>query len=199
MFGLAPLAGAPIAALGGDRATIALPAAYTATFTAILTGAADALPDLPLPMSYLTVRLRPGVADSVASLTIPGADLYSGVASRPNGQVKITFTYTDQDGFSNSFLWFTGAVTDTRTDEGSQSDTLSIEATTQLGTNENKLARSLGGAEYRAFYSSARRFRAAFDPVLLPDDTAVVGAESFIVGGITASVSPDAIQFEVSE
>jgi len=167
-------------------------------YKATLTGAADSLADLVLPISSLQTRLRTGTP-SFVSITIPGGETYAaGIAARSNGAVVIERGVRFGDG-SVQFVEIARVnLDDIRDDGGGRNRSITIIGHATVTESVPK-TRTLQNASMRSSSWSGRRFRASLDMNLRPGDTAIINGEAIVVGLITHSVSPLGELMEISE
>jgi hypothetical protein len=179
--------------------TPSVPAAVDVIYRLTLTGAADALADVVLPMASFQSRLRDGTPSYLAVNIPNGADYISAVNARPNGQIVVERGYRFRDTGATQFDEIARVdLDDVRQDEGARSYTLTLDGHRTEATVTPKV-RAIGGASYRNVVSGKRRYRASPDNFLRPGDTVEINAESFTVGLITLSVSPSIERMEIAE
>lgn len=175
------------------------PVAVDVIYRLTLTGAANALSDIVLPMASFQSRLRNG-EPSYLSVNVPnGAAWITAINARQNGQLVVERGYRFRDTGATQFDEIARVnLEDVRQDEGARSYTLTLDGHRTEATTTPKV-RAISGANYRNVVSGKRRYRASPDNFLRPGDTVQINAESFTVGLITLSVSPSIERMEIAE
>ena len=162
-----------------------------------LTGDADSLSDLVLPMSSFQARRRSG-EPTYLSVVIPGTTYKSDIESRSNGQMVITCRYTlvGQDARDAEIMRVD--YEEVREDEGGRNQSLTL--TGRITESFVSKTVTLLDATYKRDNDGDLNYRCnTVDPFLNPGDTAEYGGDSFTVGLITISVSVEAQSMEVAE
>ena len=86
---------------------------------------------------------------------------------------------------------------DVRTDEGSQSTSITLEG--HRTTTYSAKAVSLTGSSYKNIADGKTRYRCAPDLYLRPGDTVTVNGDTFTADNISIAISVDSQTMEVSE
>lgn len=172
-----------------------VPRVVRSFYRCILTGA----PDVTLPISSFQYRLRDG-DPSYLSVVVPnGAQWAAEIDARSNGQI-VLYKGTEDDSGNQNLVEIARATLETvRPDEGarSYSTTLTGHRTTSA-TSPKTL--TISNVSYRNVEGGKRRFRSQdIAEFLAPGDTAVIGAESIVVGEISTAVGDQYSQQEIVE
>lgn len=167
-------------------------------YTLILTGAADGLSDLVLPMSSFQGRLRSG-SPSYLSVVIPAAAQYSdAIDARPNGQLVVSRGDRWTDGLIQVTEIARVNLETIRLDQGARSSSATLSGHRQT-TNSAPKTVTLGGAQVKSVAGGLRRYRCALDNDLRAGDTAEINGESFAVREISYTVGPTLSFMEIAE
>lgn len=165
-----------------------------------LTGAADGLADVTLPISSFQARKRTDQRDYL-SVVVPGIAYADAIASRSNGEIYIEMAYL-LDGVESVREEIIRADLETiNVSEGTQSRSISLSGYGD-GTMPARAA-SIQGSNYKATYSGSLSFRfPQADPYLNPGDALTVldTGDSLTVDQITYAISARGAKFmEVRE
>lgn len=172
------------------------------TYSAILTGAPDSLPDLTLPPpSSLTAYLRSG-EPSYYSLVLPGdaaLALVDDMSERPNGEVVVTRTIRYLDGSQDAAELLRYNVDAPRYDIGPNNRSVTLSGTKQT-TNSTPQTRPITLVHQRTKQANGGRvWRASMGNTVNPGDTATYAGESFQVDQVALSISPREQYMEIRE
>jgi hypothetical protein len=191
------IAGGAIAAPAGSRLSILLRYPRTEYYTLVLTGAPDSTTDITLPMSSFQVRLRHGTPTYVSAV-IPGVSQAAAVLARPNGKIRITYVALYLDGTSDSLQFAEAGLSEIRTDEGGNNQSISL---TGYQTNRNEAPKTitLTDVSYWALSGGKHQARAGYDPNIQPGDTVTCSRGSFVVADVALSASTSGLQMQLSE
>jgi hypothetical protein len=161
------------------------------TYTCVLTGSADGLSDLTLPISTFQARHKDD-ASSYGAITVPaGAQYADAIAARPNGEIVVTW---HQGTLDEEALRF--PPDDIRLDRGASSSTLSISGNYDAAARDPKLF-TLTDVSYIATSSGSTRYRAAGRGDLRPGDFTYYGGTYSEVSEVVWSVSVGATTMEL--
>lgn len=161
-------------------------------YTLHLTGDADGLPDLALPLHTFQCRHRDG-GSSYGHVSVPnGAAYIDGIEARPAGDLVVTYYQGDVSEIVMQFR-----PTYIRLDEGGRSASVTMSGNFSAGDRAAKRF-SLLGVSYRSYQTSAIRYRAAPRGDLRPGDIARYRDDSRVVREIAWSVGPGMAQMEVT-
>lgn len=160
-------------------------------FVATLTGAADALPDVALPLSSLRVTHRDATSSSFSAV-VPSLDWITAIQDRPNGQLVVDVYEGDQDT-----ELMRGSIYSLRFDQGGTSQSISLSgAPSQADPPE--ATHTLAGVSYRAWTDAGeRRLRAAPLPALRAGDTVIDEGQSYLVDTVTWTAKATANSLQV--
>lgn len=168
-------------------------------YRAALTGAADGVADLELPLKSFQIR-RDQYRVYVAAV-VPGVDrLEAGIAVRPNGSLLIERIYRYADGRSESFVLIEAPFESLRTDAGAQAGVTGTLTGLAVGGAASHQTVSVYDPVYRAMDSDgSRRIRCRPDPRLRRGDTAVIGAETLTVASIVMMIDANSAVMEIGD
>ncbi|MBN1664832.1 MAG: DUF2341 domain-containing protein [Deltaproteobacteria bacterium] len=165
------------------------------TYECILSGEADGLDDLLLPISSFQARLKSG-DPSFMSVVVPGTDYASDITVRANGDLTTYIVKSVGESRVREKI-MTVDLEDIRLDKGSDSQSITLSGH-RTHTYETKTV-NFDSIFYEAQYSGKRRYRLPPDLYLRPGDTAVVNGEPVTVDMITWAVSPLSFMMEIAE
>ncbi|KKM27866.1 hypothetical protein LCGC14_1570430 [marine sediment metagenome] len=161
---------------------------YTARYYFTLTGAADGLADVVIPMSSFQYRLRDDTP-SYLQVIVPGTDSAGAITARSNGDLIIELAYLI-DGVEHYREQLAAVDFESvRTDEGtkSQSIILSGHRTDTWGAQTVTIQ---GRITYRSENNGQIRLRKAVpDLWLRPGDTVIAGDDTFVVGQVMSAMA----------
>lgn len=166
------------------------------TYELVLTGDADGLSDLTVPISSFQARLRSG-DPSFLSVVVPGTAHDAEINARSNGDLVIYMVKTLDSGNIIREEIARATLETIRLDEGEISQSVTLSGHKTL-TFSNK-AVSLSGGSYKAVTNGMLRYRCSPHIYLKPGDTVTVDGSTFIADSITISISVDQQTMEVAE
>jgi hypothetical protein len=162
-----------------------------------VTGAADGVDDIEIPMSSFQARRRSGEPTYLTAV-VPSADYAAAIAARANGTLRIDQGYV----LAGSILQ-REPIMETDIDEaaihhgGRQS---SIRLTGYREATYTPKAITLSGATYRGVSGGKIRYRLAKPYIFLnPGDTVTIEDDTLTIGVMSYSISPLAQQIEIQE
>ena len=164
----------------------------------VLTGLADGLSNIEIPIATLQSRLRQGDPSYIA-VTIPGMNYASAISARSNGEIVIykSIVYQGTEYQREELARVT--LESIRTDEGGKSKTITLSG----HKNQTHIAKAvaLAGVTYRSLQESGKlSFRCAEpDLYLRPGDTCNYGDDSFTAGLVQYVISPKSQSMTVTE
>lgn len=172
-------------------------------FRCILTGAANGLDNLDLPMSSFQARVRSGTP-SYLSVVVPGLDHIEAISARQNGQILIRKGFRLPSGSELLEEILRVNYDSMQIHQGAQSTTAIIAGykTSTLRTSKEWEVRNVSFYGLQA--DGKRRIRADFDLFLRVGDLCIYGPggnDWFVVGMITywATATPAMMYMEVQE
>lgn len=157
----------------------------------ILTGAADGVEDIDLPLKSFQARRRSG-SPTYLSVVIPTVDYADEIAARPNGSLKIQQAYEQNGIIKQTETIMEVDLEEVRPDEGGTnvSTTLTGYSTSSFSAK----AVSLRGVTYRTMTNGKHRYRLARPYVFLnPGDTVTILDDGVVFEIDTMSYFIDAI------
>jgi len=169
-----------------------LPRVYTFT----LTGAANGVDDIIIPIKSFQSRLKSG-DPTYLSVVIPGTDYASAINLRLNGDLVVRMGYLSNGeiilseiisivNFENIII-YDGTTNKTITLDGHRTETFTPKEI------------NLTGSSYKNINAGKLRYRCTPNLYVRPGDTVNIDDDSFTIKNITYSVSPKLETFEVSE
>jgi len=162
-----------------------------------LTGEADGLADLTLPMSSFQCRRRSG-DPTYLSAVIPGTDYYDAIAARSNGELIIDMAYSLNGVIAHQEELVRADYEVTRKYEGGRNQSLVVEGHQTESWATKTL--DLHGVSYMAIDDGLYRIRcAAPEMYLQPGDTARYGVHEFTVAEIVMAISPEYASVDITE
>lgn len=174
---------------------------YIITYLCYLTPQAGSIyPAITLPMSSFQGRFKSG-DPSYLSVVIPGDDYATAISVRddpdypPELSVYMVKTFADGNIISEKLM--TVDLEDVKTDEGSQSTSITLEG--HRTTTYSAKAVSLTGSSYKSIADGKTRYRCAPDLYLRPGDTVTVNGDTFTADNISIAISVDSQTMEVTE
>jgi hypothetical protein len=186
----------PIDASGPNISTFSM-AGTLVRYLLTITGAADSLSDLSLPMSSFQARRKSGEA-TYLSVVVPTLDYASEIAARSNGTIKVEQAYALGGEYVQRELILEAEIDNIKTYEGGKNQSVVLEGY-KTTTYTTKLM-TLTTATYRALSGGKLRYRVAETNVFLnPGDTVTIGDDTFIIGTMAYSISPTEQQIELEE
>lgn len=176
-------------------------AAYTGRYTTLyyftLTGSADGVADITIPMSTFNYRLRDG-DPGYLQVTLPGVEYADAIAARSNGEMVVEMAFA-VDGVEHHREELARIdLEEIRVDEGTTSRTITL--TGHRTESWSAKIVTLAGITYKAEYGGKRRVRCAEpDMYLRPGDTVRVGSESWTAGYVQTVIGNRVKWMEVVE
>jgi hypothetical protein len=164
-----------------------------------LTGGADGLGDITVPISSCQMRRRDG-EPTYMSVVVPGYDAWLvPVSNRPNGQMVLQGGYRYSDGSTQLQEIERVFLENIRPDRGARSESISLSGHRTTVNNEPSVV-TLTGASYRTVNADGkRRYRCNVDLFLRPGDTADINGESITVGFISYFIGRAQETMEIEE
>ncbi len=172
------------------------------TYTALLTGAPDSLPDLTLPgLASLQANLRDG-SPSYFSTSLPGdaaLAIISNIDARPNGEVVVTRHLNYRDGSQSSSDLLRFNLDAVRYDLGPNNRSVTLSGSKQT-TNGSPQTREVVLVHQKTRGADGlRTWRASMANTITAGDTASYGGETFVVRQIDLRLSPREAYMEIRE
>ena len=161
-----------------------------------LTGAADGVDDIIIPIKSFQSRLKSG-DPTYLSIVISGTDYASEINLRLNGDLVVRMGYLSNSeiilseiisivDFENIII-YDGTINKTITLDGHRTETFTPKEI------------NLTGSSYKNLTAGKLRYRCTPNLYVRPGDTVNIDNDSFTIENITYSVSPELETFEVSE
>lgn len=182
-----------ISAIITDPFSVAiLPRVYTFT----LTGDADGIDDIIIPIKSFQSRLKSG-DPTYLSVVIPGTNYASEINLRLNGDLVVRMGYLSSGEIVLSEIISIVDFENIIIYEGTTNKTITLDGhrTETFTTKEINLT----GSSYRNITAGKLRYRCTPNLYVRPGDTVNIDNDSFKIENITYSVSPKLETFEVSE
>jgi hypothetical protein len=162
----------------------------------VLTGSADGLSDVTIPISSFQSRWKSG-DPSFLSVVIPGVEYASQISARSNGDLVIRMAYAVSGVVQIAEEILRVDLENIRIDRGSQAKSIVLDGHRTVDYESKNV--SLSGASYRCLDKGKLRYRCTPDIYLRPGDVVTVGDDTFTVGDITMAISADSETMEVQE
>lgn len=167
-------------------------------YRCVLTGLADGMANIELPIATLQSRLRQGDPSYIA-VTVPGMDYAAAITARSNGEIVIykSIVYRGVEYQREELARVT--LEAIRTDEGGKSKTITLSG--HKNNTYSAKSVSLAGVTYKSLQESGKlSFRCAEpDLYLRPGDTCNYGDDSFVTGLVQYTISPKSQSMTVTE
>ena len=169
-------------------------------YRCVLTGAADAMEDLELPISSFQTRMGSDPYRVYLSIVVPNVDAYiDGINARPNGEIKITRIYNYLDGSSEQFVMAQSAFDTIQTNQGAKSGSTGNISGYKTLTAGTAHALVLTDPITRSSDNGRRRYRCQIDPRVRPLDTVTINGESFQVDQVIHIIDTKTAIMEIQE
>lgn len=170
---------------------------YISKYYFTLTGAADGVADVEIPISSFSYRTRDG-DPSYLQVVVPGIAYSAQIAARSNGDLRVEMAYFIDGIQHHREILAEVDLESIRVDEGAFSRSISLTGH-RTGSFSAKIV-TLYGVSYRAEYGGKRRVRCAEpDMYLRPGDTVNDNAESWVVGQVSTAAGRGVKWMEVVE
>jgi hypothetical protein len=158
--------------------------ALTRTWRLTLTGAADELGDVVLPISNLSARLRSGEA-SYLNVTVPYTLEYAdAVSARPNGDMILEHIVRDNLGNTMEFVVVTVALETIQISRGASSSSIVLIGHRQ-STNSNPTSHSVAPLSLQTGTTASTMIVPEYDQNIRPGDTVTGEGVTFEIGLLT--------------
>jgi hypothetical protein len=168
-------------------------------YLCILTGAADGLTDITIPISSFQSTMRDGDPSYLACVIPNSVDYVAAIAARPNGDIVIRKGYKFSDGSTQTEEIIRVDYESLQVNRGARSDSATISGH-KTTSSSNPKSVNLAGVSYYGLQANGKRtFRADPDLFLRVGDTAVYGAESIVVDQISYTVGERQAIMQVTE
>lgn len=153
-----------------------------------ITGAANGLPDVMIPITSLRSRRRSGNPSSL-QVVVPGMDRHDDIAARVDGSIVITMAYRVGDYTVSSEEIARAHIKDIDVLKAGSGHTITLSGESDVTYTGSKTV-GLTNVTYTSFVSGVRRVRMSVpDLNLTPGDTVTTGGRSFVADLITTTVN----------
>lgn len=191
--------GGALIATSSMSATIEEPfsvAALPRAYTFILTGEADGIDDVVIPISSFQSRIKSD-DPTYLSVVIPGTDWSSEINARLNGELIVKMGYRLNNEIVLSEIIAQVTMDGIRIDEGTSKQSITLDGyKTELFIHKEV---DLKNPVYMNLDAGKLRYRCTPDLYLKPGDTVNINDDSFIVDTISFSVSAELETYEIAE
>lgn len=179
---------------------IAKPVVIGRRYKCTITGAADALPDIEIPISSINGRLTNDGMSSLSIVCPDGVGYAAAIAARSNGGLIIESIEDYADGSSASDFSVEYPITGYASDRGSQNWSITISVSTTLTLGQARRVNLKGISYLGRALTGKTRARCELDKDLLPGDVAMLddGSE-YTCGSITYVIGAAGRFMEVSQ
>jgi len=170
-------------------------------YTCVITGAADSLPDLTIPISSINISHNAGTTQSSIFITCPnGVDFSAGVIARKNGGIVITATDVFIDGTSESIDFIEYPISGFQSSQGAKRFSISIQGQVVI-TRTTVNAIVVPSVSFISLDASgAQRVRMDLNKDMLPGDILTLpDASTFVAGNISMLYGKDIMFMEVTK
>jgi hypothetical protein len=170
-------------------------------FTCVITGSADSLPDLTVPISNMTIDHKALTTLSSISVTVPNGPLYNtGIVARKNGGILITATDVYNDGTSDSINFIEYPMEGLESHEGARNFSLSVRGSVLI-PRVSVNAITITGISYRPVdISGNSRIRCSMYKDLLPGDVVTtIDNDEFTAGNIAMVIRTENMFMEITK
>ena len=169
-------------------------------YVCTLTGAADGMDDLTIPIKSFQTRYGSDPYRIYLSVVVPGIDAYiDDINARPNGSLIIDRIYNYLDGSSANFRMAKSVIDTITTNQGDKSGVTGTLSGYLQSTAENPLNITLTDPITRSSDNGRRRYRCQIDPRVRPLDTVTINGESFQVDQVIHIIDTKTAIMEVQE
>lgn len=168
-------------------------------FQCILTGAADGLEDLVIPISSFQSTVRDGDPSYLACVIPNSLSYIIDIMARTNGDIVIKQGYKLYDGSIQAEEIIRVDYENLQITRGGRSDSATISGHKTISSSSPKSVNLEEVSYYGLQTDGKRTFRAKPDIFLRVGDTAVYGAESIVVGQISYIVDTRQAIMQVTE
>lgn len=169
---------------------------YRITYLCVVTGDADGMTDLVVPISSFQGRFRSG-DPSFLSVVAPGLDYAEAINARANGDLIVYMVKTYANGYVHTAQLMAVDLENIDLDEGSTSQSITLSG--HRTEAQSPKAYTLRGPSYHSIRIGRTRYRCVPDLYVRPGDTVTVNGETFVAGLITWTVGAGIESMEVSE
>ena len=169
-----------------------LPRVYTFT----LTGSADGVDDIVIPIRSFHSRLKSG-DPTYLSIVIPGTNYASEINLRLNGDLIVRMGYLSNSGIILSEIISIVDFENIIIYDGTTNKTIILDGHRTETFTPKEI--NLTGSSYKNITAGKLRYRCTPNLYVRPGDTVNIDDDSFTIENITYSVSPELETFEVSE
>lgn len=156
-------------------------------YIATLTGAADSLADIEIPMSRFTARKFSGTPSSLSVIVPNGSAYAADISARPNADIIITRHRLFRSGLTIVEEIINVNFNDFRQDTGANSDSITFGGRRQT-TNTTPTTVSVDLPVIRRIVNGTLGYRTIVDPAIQPGDTAFINGETYVVNNIAYTV-----------
>ena len=163
-----------------------------------ITGAADGLPDVEIPISSFQARKRSD-ANTYLSAVIPDIDYIDTLTNRSNGTMQIKQGYEKNGVILQKDVIIEAELETLAYDQGGTNQSITVSGyKDQTFTAKAVL---LTNATYKSLRNGKLRFRFAEPNIYLnPGDTATIGSDTLIVDTMSYAISAESVNnFEITE
>lgn len=165
-----------------------------------LTGSADGLSNLELPLSSFQVRLNANPLRAYLSVIVPSVDTYiDAINARQNGQLKVVRIYNYLNGASSSFGMVSTSFDSLSTNEGGRSGSTGTLNGFSYTSDSPPQNIELFDPITRSNDNGRRRYRCRIDPRVRPLDTVNINGETFTVDSVICIIDTKTAIMEVAE
>ena len=186
-----------------SKVIIPLPSGVVASrvFSCVITGAADSLPDLVIPISSLNISHNAGTSVSNMFIVCPDGPVFAnGIIARSNGGIIITATDIYLDGTSDSTDLAEYAISGLQDNRGSKRHSISIQGAVTISRSFVNAIEVLNTTFTSLDKSGAMRVRMDMHKDMLPGDIITLpDLSTFAAGNISMVYNTSFMFMEVTK
>jgi len=168
-------------------------------YLCVLTGDADGVADLIIPMSSFQSTMRDGDPSYLACVIPNSIDYIAAIQARTHGDIVVRKGYRFSDGTTQTEEICRVDYESLQIDRGGRSDSATISGHKTTSSTSPKNINLAEVSYYGLQANGKRTYRAAPDLFLRVGDTAIYGAESITVGQISYQASTRQAIMQVTE
>jgi len=161
----------------------------------VITGAADGLDDIEIPMKSFQARRRTD-ASTYLSVVIPSVDRVSDVSARQNGTIRIEQGYEKNGEILQREVIIETDLDEVNYDQGGRNQSMNLVGYRQHTFNSKEI--TLSGAISRSMRSGKLRYRLSKPYIFLnPGDVVTIDSDTFTIDLMSYVISPSFASIEL--
>ena len=182
------------------KTTVSKPLINSRDIVCTITGAADSLDDLTVPISSISLRMDDAGLSSLSVTCNNGAEYADDITARSNGGIIITTNEYYTDGTTDQTIAAEYPITSLNSYQGGKNFSVSLTGRVELQNFTTKKVPISGASFISTDELGNLRVRCDLDKDLLPKDTAILedGAEIVVVS-ITQTITSKLMVMEITD